>query len=256
MVLTSHDQLGNSGRKTGFWLEEFAAPYYVFKDAGAMVTLASPAGGQAPVDPRSEEPQNQTSATMRFKQDSAARAALAHTMTLSSVEAGDYDAIFYPGGHGPLWDLAEDPKSISLIETIYAAGKPVVTVCHAPNVLCHTREPGGAPLVKGKLVTGFSNSEEEAVGLTHVVPFLVENSLVENGGDYSKTRNWEPYVVADGCLITGQNPASSEPAAHALLSIRSSLDESRGLALWEREAPWVFVDQKWLRRPEPMHRTG
>jgi putative intracellular protease/amidase len=256
MVLTSHDQLGNTGSKTGFWLEEFAAPYYVFEDAGAAITLASPAGGQPPVDPKSEEPQNQTSATRRFKEDTAAQAALGHTMQLSSVEAGDYDAIFYPGGHGPLWDLAEDTNSISLIETTYASGKPVVTVCHAPGVLRHTRVPDGAPLVRGKSVTGFSDSEEEAAGLTLVVPFLVENSLIENGGDYSKTRNWQPYVIAHKRLITGQNPASSEPAARALLSILSGIDEGGTLASLEEEAAWVFVDQKWSRRAKRVHRSG
>jgi putative intracellular protease/amidase len=254
MVLTSHEQLGNTGRKTGFWLEEFVAPYYVFKDAGADITLASPAGGQPPVDPKSKEPQNQTPATTRFKQDTAVHAALGHTMQLSSVEALDYDAIFYPGGHGPLWDLAEDPRSIGLIETTYAAGRPVVTVCHAPGVLRHTRAPDGAPLVRGKSITGFSNSEEEAVGLTGVVPFLVEDSLIENGGDYSKTRNWQPYVVAHKRLITGQNPASSEPAARALLSILSGLDEGGTLASLEEEAAWIFVDDKWIRRPELVHR--
>lgn len=250
MVLTSHDRLGDTGRKTGFWLEEFAAPYYVLKDNGAEIVLASPAGGQPPVDPKSEEPENQTPATTRFKMDNAARAAMAHTTKLSAIAAADYDAVFYPGGHGPLWDLAEDPKSIGLIETIYEAGKPVVTVCHAPEVLRHARTPDGVPLVKGKSVTGFSNSEEAVVGLTHVVPFLVENSLIENGGDYSKTRNWQPYVVVHGRLITGQNPASSEPAARALVSILSDLDEPGTPVLPETGVAWVFVDRDWLRRPK------
>lgn len=256
MVLTSHDQLGNTGRKTGFWLEEFAAPYYVFKDAGAEISLASPAGGQPPADPVSEEPQNQTPATIRFKQDGAAQAALAHTVKLSSVSDRDYDAVFYPGGHGPLWDLAEDPKSISLIEAIYAAGKPVAAVCHGPGVFRHTRAPEGTPLVKDKSVTGFSNSEEEAVGLTHVVPFLVEDSLVQNGGRYSKAENWQPYVVVHRHLITGQNPASSEAAGRTLVSILTSLDEPGTLASSEGGAAWVFVKREWLRLMDDQHVEG
>lgn len=219
MVLTSHDQLGQTGQKTGFWLEEFAAPYYVFKDAGADITLASPRGGQPPLDPKSDDPSAQTAATRRFKDDKAAQAALADTRKLQDVTAGDFDAVFYPGGHGPLWDLAEDAISIALIETTLDAGKPVAAVCHAPGVLRHVKAADGAPLVKGKSVTGFTNSEEEAVGLSEVVPFLVEDMLRQNGGHYSKADDWQPHVVTDGLLITGQNPASSEPAAHALLKM-------------------------------------
>lgn len=218
MVLTSHDQLGDTGRKTGFWLEEFAAPYYVFKDAGVQITLASPRGSQPPLDPKSDEPGSQTEATTRFKSDRDAELALANTVRLSSVSAGDYDAVFYPGGHGPLWDLAEDPHSIQLIEVMFSTGKPVAAVCHAPGVFRHARGPDRTPLVRGKSVTGFANTEEEAVGLTHVVPFLVEDSLKQNGGVYSKTQDWQPYVVVDGTLITGQNPASSEAGAKALLN--------------------------------------
>lgn len=218
MVLTSHDQLGDTGRKTGFWLEEFAAPYYVFKDAGVQITLASPRGGQPPLDPKSDEPGSQTRATTRFKSDRDAKFALANTVRLSSIAAGDYDAVFYPGGHGPLWDLAEDPHSIQLIEAMFSTGKPVAAVCHAPGVFRHARAPNRTQLVRGKSVTAFANTEEEAVGLTHVVPFLVEDSLKENGGVYSKTQDWQPYVVVDGNLITGQNPASSEAGAKALLN--------------------------------------
>jgi putative intracellular protease/amidase len=217
MILTSHDELGNTGKKTGFWLEEFAAPYYVFKDAGVALTLASPQGGQPPLDPKSDEPGAQTDATKRFKQDHDAQQALAHTVKLDTIEAADFDAIFYPGGHGPLWDLAEDQHSIRLIEQAYAAGTPVAVVCHAPGVLRHVKAPSGEPLVKGKPVTGFTNTEEEAVQLTHVVPFLVEDMLKEKGGTYSKVADWQPYVVTAGHLITGQNPASSEPAAEELL---------------------------------------
>ncbi|HJV80067.1 type 1 glutamine amidotransferase domain-containing protein [Noviherbaspirillum sp.] len=219
MVLTSHDQLGNTGKKTGFWLEEFAAPYYVFKDAGADITLASPQGGQPPLDPKSDDPTAQTDATRRFKSDAESQAALARTVKLSEVSAGDYDAVFYPGGHGPLWDLAEDRDSIRLIETMYAASKPVAAVCHAPGVLRHAKTSDGTPLVKGKGVTGFTNTEEAAVQLTEIVPFLVEDALVKNGGKYSKEADWHPHVVVDGTLITGQNPASSEPAAAALLQM-------------------------------------
>lgn len=217
IVLTSHDQLGDTGRKTGFWLEEFAAPYYVFKDAGAQITLASPRGGQPPLDPKSDEPGSQTRATIRFRSDRDAEFALANTIPLSRVSADDYDAVFYPGGHGPLWDLAEDPHSIQLIEMMFGSGRPVAAVCHAPGVFRHARAPNRAPLVRGKSVTGFANTEEEAVGLTHVVPFLVEESLKENGGIYSKTLDWQPHVVTDGNLVTGQNPASSEAGAKALL---------------------------------------
>lgn len=218
MVLTSHDRLGNTGEKTGFWLEEFAAPYYVFKDAGAEITLASPRGGQPPLDPKSDTPDFQTEATRRFKTDSVVQAALASTLKLADLSAADFDAVFYPGGHGPLWDLAEDVSSISLIEATLAAGKPLAAVCHAPGVLRHPKTPEGTSVVQGKTVTGFTNSEEEAVGLTKIVPFLVEDMLKQNGGKYSKQGDWQPHVVTDGLLITGQNPASSEPAAKALLA--------------------------------------
>ena len=217
MVLTSHDKLGTTGEKTGFWLEEFAAPYYVFKDAGAKVTLASSLGGQPPLDPKSDSPDFQTEATHRFQADSAAQKVLSSTLKLAEVSAADFDAVFYPGGHGPLWDLAEDPSSITLIEAMLAAGKPVAAVCHAPGVLRHPKTSDGTFVVQGKTVTGFTNSEEEAVGLTKVVPFLVEDMLKQNGGKYSKAQDWHPHVVTDGLLITGQNPASSEPAAKALL---------------------------------------
>ncbi|MBF6037598.1 type 1 glutamine amidotransferase domain-containing protein [Pseudomonas sp. P154a] len=218
MVLTSHDQLGDTGKKTGFWLEEFAAPYFTFKDAGAQLTLASPKGGPPPLDPKSDEPDFQTEATHRFRKDSAAQAALASTAVLSTVRPEDYDAVFYPGGHGPLWDLAEDRYSIALIEAFIKAGKPVAAVCHAPGVLRHVKGTDGQPLVKGKRVTGFTNSEEEAVQLTKVVPFLVEDMLKEKGGIYSKGDDWASYVVEDGLLITGQNPASSQAGAEALLA--------------------------------------
>ncbi|MBV7430839.1 MULTISPECIES: type 1 glutamine amidotransferase domain-containing protein [unclassified Acidovorax] len=217
MVLTSHDQLGDTGKKTGFWLEEFAAPYYVFKDAGASVTLASPRGGQPPLDPKSDAPDAQTDATRRFKDDAAAQAQLASTLKLSELDAAQFDAVFYPGGHGPLWDLAQDARSIALIESTLAAGKPLAAVCHAPGVLRDAKAPDGTPLVRGKNVTGFTNSEEAAAGLTHVVPFLVEDMLMSHGGLYTKQADWKPHVVTDGLLITGQNPASSEPAAQALL---------------------------------------
>ena len=218
MVLTSHDQLGNTGKKTGFWLEEFAAPYYVFKDAGADITVVSPKGGQPPLDPKSDAPDIQTDATRRFKADAAAQAVLAHTGKLSSLSGHDFDALFYPGGHGPLWDLAEDKDSIQLIESMAAAGKTVSAVCHAPGVLRHAKAADGTPLVKGKKVTGFTNTEEAALQLTDIVPFLVEDMLVKNGGSYSKGADWQSYVVTDGKLITGQNPASSEAAAHAVLN--------------------------------------
>ncbi len=218
VVLTSHADLGDTGRKTGFWLEELAAPYYVFKDAGANITLASPAGGQPPLDPSSAEPDAQTDATRRFEADAEATSALADTRKLSDMRIADYDAVFYPGGHGPLWDLANDPASIALIETAIGAGKPVALVCHAPGVLRDVKAADGAPLVKGKTVTGFTNSEEAAVGLSDVVPFLVEDMLQQKGGTYSKTDDWGVYVVEDGLLITGQNPASSAKAAQALLA--------------------------------------
>jgi len=219
MVLTSHDELGDSGRKTGFWLEEFTSPYYAFKDAGVDLTLASPKGGQPPLDPRSDVPEAKSDSTQRFKADPEAQRVLARTRKLARVVAGDFDAVFYPGGHGPLWDLAEDATSIALIEAMLAAGKPVAAVCHAPGVLRHVKTPAGASLVEGKNVTGFSNTEEEAVGLTQVVPFLVQDFLKGDGGNYTKTSDWAPFVVRDGLLITGQNPASSEPAAKALLAL-------------------------------------
>ena len=229
MVLTSHDTLGTTGKKTGFWLEEFAAPYYVFKDAGAEITLASPLGGQPPLDPKSDAPTSQTDATRRFKADHAAQVALADTLKLRDMSAHKFDAVFYPGGHGPLWDLAEDASSIALIEAMLATGKPVVAVCHAPAALRHAKTPSGIPAVQDRAVTGFTNTQEEASGLTQVVPFLVEDMLKKNGGRYSKVADWQPYVVTDGLLITGQNPASSEPAAKALLrklGLRSSLEQA------------------------------
>ena len=218
MILTSHDQLGNTGKKTGFWLEEFAAPYYVFKDAGAEIVLASPKGGQPPLDPKSDDEDAQTDDTRRFKQDKAAIRALANSARLSEVSGDGFDAVFYPGGHGPLWDLAENKDSIKLIEGMAAAGKTVSAVCHAPGVLRHAKSPDGAPLVKGKKVTGFTNTEEEAVQLTKVVPFLVQDMLQSNGGIYSKGDDWQSHVVTDGKLITGQNPASSAEAARAVLA--------------------------------------
>lgn len=218
MVLTSHDRLGDTGKKTGFWLEEFAAPYYEFLDAGADVTVASPKGGQPPLDPKSAEPDAQTEATRRFDGDAAAQAVLASTVPLATVAAEDFDAVFYPGGHGPLWDLASDRTSIALIEKTFAAGRPLALVCHAPGVLRDARTADGRPLVEGRSVTGFTNSEEEAVGLTDVVPFLVEDVLKKNGGRYAKAADWEAYVREDGNLITGQNPASSRDAARLVLA--------------------------------------
>lgn len=219
MILTSHDQLGNTGKKTGFWLEEFAAPYYVFKDAGASLTLASPKGGHPPLDPKSDAPDAQTEYTERFRQDPEAQQMLASTQRLSDVHEADFDAVFYPGGHGPLWDLAQDPHSIALIEAFASAGKPVGAVCHAPGVLRHVKNSDGAPLVKGRKVTGFTNSEEEAVQLTNVVPFLVEDELKRQGGIYEKIADWHPHVVTDGLLVTGQNPASSAPVASEMLKL-------------------------------------
>lgn len=218
MVLTSHDKLGDTGRKTGFWLEELAAPYYTFKAAGAEITLASPKGGQPPLDPKSNEPAFQTDETRRFEADAEAMALLASTVRLATVNQASFDTVFYPGGHGPLWDLAEDPTSIALIESFLAANKPVALVCHAPGALRHVKTPEGRPLVEGKKVTGFANSEEEAVGLTKVVPFLVEDELKAQGGIYSKGPDWGSYAVQDGLLITGQNPHSSAEAAGILLS--------------------------------------
>lgn len=219
MVLTSHDQLGDTGKKTGFWLEEFAAPYYVLKDAGAEITLASPKGGQPPLDPKSDEPDAQTEATDRFKADQTAQQLLASTTPLSHIDPAGFDAVFYPGGHGPLWDLAEDKDSIALIEAFAASDRPIGAVCHAPGVLRHVKGTDGQPLVNGRKVTGFTNSEEEAVGLTQVVPFLVENMLQERGGRYEKGADWSVHVVTDGKLVTGQNPASSEEAAKTLLTL-------------------------------------
>jgi putative intracellular protease/amidase len=218
MILTSHDQLGDTGHKTGFWLEEFASPYYAFIDAGAEVLLASPKGGQPPIDPKSNEEISQTGATVRFRDDAQGLQLLANTHTLDSLQAEDFDAIFYPGGHGPLWDLAENKQSIALIEAFYAAGKPVGAVCHAPAVLRHANNEQGEALVKGKQVTGFSNSEERAVQLTDVVPFLVEDMLRANGGTYSKGDDWVSYSVSDGHLFTGQNPASSEAVASNIIA--------------------------------------
>jgi len=219
MVLTSHDQLGDTGKPTGFWLEEFAAPYYVFKDAGAEVVLASPKGGQPPLDPKSDLPESQTETTHRFRADAAATAQLAHTRKLSEVSATAFDGVFYPGGHGPLWDLAQDPVSIALIEAFFQAGKPVGAVCHAPAALVHAHARDGAPLVQGRKVTGFSNTEEEAVGLSKVVPFLLEDRLRSLGAAYSKGPDWAPLAIIDGKLVTGQNPASSAITAGALLSL-------------------------------------
>ena len=243
MVLTSHDKLGNTGRKTGFWLEEFAAPYFTFLDAGATVTVASPKGGQPPLDPVSDTPEGQTELTRRFKQDPAAQAVLANTVRLSDVKASDYDAVFYPGGHGPMWDLAEDPRSIALIEDFYSSGKPVAAVCHAPGVL-HRVQFQGQPIVKGKRVTGFTNGEEEAVHLTKVVPFLVEDELKRLGGLYEKVANWVPFVVTDGRLVTGQNPASSKAGAEALLKLLV-----RGEPRKEPSMNAVQVEQKSYEMP-------
>ncbi|MFT6855927.1 MAG: putative intracellular protease/amidase [Cyclobacteriaceae bacterium] len=216
-VLTSHDELGSTGEKTGFWIEEFAAPYYLLKDKGVEITLVSPKGGQPPIDPKSELPDFQTPATVRFNGDKETQEVLSKTLKLASVNQADYDAVFYPGGHGPLWDLAEDEYSTSLIEAFIKNDKPVAAVCHAPAVFKNTKNADGTPLVNGKKVTGFSNTEEEAVQLTDVVPFLVENMLKENGGIFSKGEDWNPYAVEDGLLITGQNPASSELVAELLL---------------------------------------
>ena len=218
MVLTSHDQLGNTGRKTGFWLEEFAAPYFVFKDAGVELTLASPKGGQPPLDPKSDLPENQTPAMTRFKKDKMAQQALANTATLSSMNSEDFDTVFYPGGHGPMWDLAEDSVSIALLESFYNSGKPIALVCHSPGVLRHVKYKD-EPLVKGKHVTGFTDGEEEEVQLTKVVPFLVEDELLRLGAIFEKKANWQPFAITDGRLVTGQNPASSTSTAQALLKL-------------------------------------
>ncbi|MGW9231985.1 type 1 glutamine amidotransferase domain-containing protein [Pseudorhizobium sp. NPDC055634] len=226
MVLTSHDELGDTGRKTGFWLEEFAAPYYAFLEAGANVTVASPKGGQPPLDPKSDEPDFQTEQTRRFQADPAAQSVLASTVPLASVSHEDFDAVFYPGGHGPLWDLAEDKDSIALIESLYRSGKPVALVCHAPGVLRHVKAEDGTPLVNSKKVTGFKNTEEDGVGLTDVVPFLVEDMLKQNGGSYSSGDDWSSYAVQDGLLITGQNPGSSVETAGLLIKTLASAASS------------------------------
>jgi putative intracellular protease/amidase len=218
MVLTSHDQLGDTGRKTGFWLEEFAAPYFVFRDAGVELTLASPKGGQPPIDPKSDLPENQTPAMTRFKRDTEAQKELSQTVKLSDMKSEDFDTIFYVGGHGPMWDLVDNPDSIALIESFYKSGKPVAAVCHSPAVF-HRVMYQGQPLVKGKRVTGFTNGEEAAVDLTRVVPFLVEDELRRIGGIYEKTADWAPFAVVDGRVVTGQNPASSTAAARALIEL-------------------------------------
>ena len=219
MVLTSHDKLGDTGKKTGFWLEEFAAPYYVMLDAGAKITLASPKGGQPPLDPKSDAPDAQTDDTRRFKADTAAQNALAATVKLAGIDINAFDAVFYPGGHGPMWDLAEDPASIHLIEVFAQSDRPIAAVCHAPAIFRHTKAADGKPLVSGRKVAGFTNTEEAASGLTDVVPFLVEDMLRENGGIYTKAADWAVHVVLDGKLVTGQNPASSKDAATAMLQM-------------------------------------
>lgn len=219
IVLTSHDQLGNTGKRTGFWLEEFVSPYYVFKDAGAEITLASPKGGRPPLDPTSELPENLTESTKRYSKDKAAQAELADTKMISDVSADDFDAVFYPGGHGPMWDLVDNRASIALLEAFVKADKPVGAVCHAPASLVNVRGKDGEYLVKSKRVTSFTNAEEEAAGLTEVVPFLLEDRLKDRGGLYSKGADWAPYVQVDGKLVTGQNPASSRPAAEELLKL-------------------------------------
>jgi putative intracellular protease/amidase len=248
MVLTSHDQLGSTGRKTGFWLEELAAPYYVFKDAAAQITLASPKGGRPPLDPKSQDPSFQTDITRRFEKDAQAEAQLDETLRLGNVRQEDYDTVFYPGGHGPMWDLAEDPNSVELIESFLAAGKPVALVCHAPGVLRHVKTLAGTPLVAGRNVTGFTDGEEADVGLTRIVPFLVEDELLGLGAIYSKVRNWGVHTVTDGLLITGQNPASSGPAATVLIDTLQGSTPSRSdpkataitpvISTHERESPW------------------
>src|SRR5512140_322219 len=228
IVLTSHDQLGDTGKKTGFWLEEFAAPYYVLKDGGATITLASPKGGQPPLDPASDLPENQTDSTRRFREDAEAQAELARTRVLGELSANDFDAVFYPGGHGPMWDLPDNAESIALLEAFVKADKPVAAVCHAPAAFVNVHGQDGEYLVKGRRVTGFTNAEEEAVGLSAVVPFLLEDRLKARGGLYSKAADWAPHVEVDGELVTGQNPASSAPAAAVLLKLTAeSLTPSR-----------------------------
>ncbi|HTL07414.1 MAG TPA: type 1 glutamine amidotransferase domain-containing protein [Chitinophagaceae bacterium] len=218
-VLTSHSALGNTGKKTGFWIEEFAAPYYTLADNGVDITIASPKGGQPPIDPKSEAPDAQTAATKRYSADTALKEKLAHTKKLADVKAADFDAVFYPGGHGPMWDLYEDKNSIALIQNFWADGKPVAALCHAPSALLNVQDKNGEPLVKGKKVTGFTNTEEEAVQLTNIVPYLLQDELKARGGQYSRGTDWSSYVVEDGMLITGQNPASSEEAAKKLLAL-------------------------------------
>ena len=241
MVLTSHDQLGNTGRPTGFWLEEFAAPYFVFKDAGVELTLASPKGGQPPLDPKSDLPENQTPAMARFKKDAAAQKALANTVKLAGMKAEDFDTVFYPGGHGPMWDLAESPVSIALLEAFYNSGKPIALVCHSPGVLRHVTYQG-APLVKGKHVAGFTDGEEEEMQLTKVVPFLVEDELLRLGATFEKKANWQPFSITDGRLITGQNPASSTSAAQALLKLLTASES-------EPSIESVQIEQKSFEMP-------
>ena len=221
-VLTSNDQLGDTGKKTGFWLEEFAAPYYVLKDAGAAITLASPKGGQPPLDPTSDLSENLTASTRRFRADKAAQAELANTKKLADVSVDDFDAVFYPGGHGPMWEMPDNATSIALIEAFVKADKPVAAVCHAPAALVNVCGKDGQYLVKGKRVTGFTNAEEEAVGLSAVVPFLLEDRLKERGGVYSNSGNWASHIQVDGKLVTGQNPASSGPVAKAMLKLLGS----------------------------------
>jgi putative intracellular protease/amidase len=218
MVLTSHDQLGNTGRKTGVWLEEFAAPYFVFRDAGVELTLASPKGGQPPIDPKSDLPENQTPAMTRFKQDKEAQKQLSQTVKLSDMKSEDFNTIFYVGGHGPMWDLVDNPVAIALVESFYNSGKPVAAVCHSAGIF-HRVMVQGEPLIKGKRVTGWTNGEEAAVGLTHVVPFLVEDELKRVGGLYEKAADWAPFAIVDVRVVTGQNPASSTAAAKALLEL-------------------------------------
>jgi len=225
MVLTSHDTLGSTGLKTGFWLEEFAAPYFVFRDAGVQLTLASPKGGQPPLDPKSDLPENQTPAMTRFKQDQTAQKALSQTLKLAEMKSEDYDTVFYPGGHGPMWDLAESSDSIALLESFYNSGKPIALVCHSPGVLRHVTYQG-QPLVKGKHVSGFTNGEEEEMHLTHVVPFLVEDELMRLGGIFEKVADWQPFSVVDGRLVTGQNPASSTVAAQNLLNLLAAAEKA------------------------------
>ena len=222
MILTSHDKLGDTDKKTGFWLEEFASPFYVFKDAHAEITLASPQGGQPPLDPKSDEPDFQTEATRRFKSDQDAQKELANTLRISEISPDDYDAVFYPGGHGPLWDLTQNSSSIAIIESMNANGKTVAAVCHAPAVLINAKKTDGTPFVNGRSVTGFSNSEEDAVQLSAIVPFQLEDELKKQGAKYTRADEWQPYAVTDGNLITGQNPASSEIAARAVLDNISS----------------------------------